>query len=75
MLGSHIIWIIYDYDHDPNTSERGLHEPILKYDLQNIVMKENINHIDFFEIMLHLGYGKSSSYYYYYYLPNDWEKC
>jgi hypothetical protein len=24
-----------------------------------IVMKANINHIDFFEIMLHLGYGKS----------------
>jgi len=36
-------------------------------------MKANINHIDFFEIMLHLGYGKS--YDYYYYLPNNWEKC
>jgi hypothetical protein len=33
LLGRPVIWIIYDYDHDPNTFEKGLHELILKHDL------------------------------------------
>jgi hypothetical protein len=44
LVGMHIIWITYDYDHDDtNTFEKGLHERILKHDFRDIVMKANMN--------------------------------